>query len=559
MPALVARGAAPAPVQASAPVRCPSVARSERDVPATTRHFPNGVVASPHHLASAAGHRVLAEGGNAVDAAVAANLVLAVVTPYYCGVGGDLLAIVWDGAARGVTSIGRAPAGATVTQVRAAIDAGHGDPSLSHAGTAGMPMFGALPVTVPGAVAGWFHLLERWGTRSFGTLSAAARELALEGFEVTARAGAAVEQARERFGSDAQWEGHYGRMRTGARFVQPELAATLATLAEDGPEAMHGGRIAEAIVATLQARGSSMTLEDLAGHTVDEPTPLVGGYRNVQVLELPPPTQGVTALTALAVLEALGPLPSDPALATHLQVEAIRIAMADRQDHLADPDAMRTSPAALLAPERIEALARGIDPHRAAPWPPVRPAPGGTAYLCAADRDGLLVSLIQSNFVGFGSGVVVPGTGIGLHDRGAHFSLEPDDPAAIGPGRRPMHTLIPALALRGGAPWLAFGTMGGDGQPQIHQQLLVELLDRGRSLAEAVDAPRFVVDVGDGSVALEARSTASRLQGLTDRGHEVRALDAYDDRAGHAHLIAVTSHGYAAASDPRCDGGAVGH
>jgi len=528
-------------------------------VPAITRHFPKGVVVSPHHLASAAGHRVLADGGNAVDAAVAANLVLAVVTPYYCGVGGDLLAIVWDGAARGVASIGRAPAQASVEQVRAAIAAGHGDPSVSHAGTAGMPMFGALPVTVPGAVAGWFHLLERWGTRSFGTLSAAARELALDGFEVTPRAGAAVAVARERFGDDPSWEDHYGRMRTGRRFVQPELAATLTTLAEDGPQAMHRGHIAEAIVATLQARGSRMTLADLAGHTVEEPTPLVGTYRDAQVLELPPPTQGVTALTALAVLDALGPLPADHALATHLQVEAVRIAMADRQDHLADPEAMRTTPAALLAPERIQALAREVDPQHAAPWPSVRPAPGGTAFLCAADRDGVLVSLIQSNFVGFGSGVVVPGTGIGLHDRGAHFSLDPGEPAAIGPGKRPMHTLIPALALRGGEPWLVFGTMGGDGQPQIHQQLLVELLDRGRSLAEAVDAPRFIVDVADGSVALESRSPSGRLQGLSDRGHDVRPLEAYDDRAGHAHLIAVTPHGYAAASDPRCDGGAIGH
>jgi gamma-glutamyltranspeptidase / glutathione hydrolase len=528
-------------------------------VPPTTRHFPHGVVASPHHLASAAGQRVLADGGNAVDAAVAANLVLAVVTPYYCGVGGDLLAIVWDGAARGVASTGRAPAGATVAQVRSAIAAGHGDAAVAHAGTAGMPMFGALPVTVPGAVAGWFHLLERWGTRSFGELSASARDLALEGFEVEPRAGAVVERARQRFAADPVWEAHYGQMRTGRRFAQPELAATLTLLAEDGPTAMEHGRLAEAIVATLQARGSTMTLEDLAAHTVDEPTPLVGSYRGAQVLELPPPTQGVTALTALAVLEALGSLPSDQALATHLQIEAVRAAMSDRQEHLADPDAMRISPEALLAPARIRAIADAIDRHRVAPWPPVRPAPGGTAYLCAADRDGLLVSLIQSNFVGFGSGVVVPGTGIGLHDRGAHFSLDPDDPAAIGPRKRPMHTLIPGLALRDGVPWLVFGTMGGDGQPQIHQQLLVELLDRGRSLAEAVDAPRFIVDVADGSVALESRAAAGRFQGLSDRGHDVVRLDAYDDRAGHAHLIEVTPHGYAAASDPRCDGGAIGH
>ena len=527
-------------------------------MPPVTRHFPRGCVVSPHHLASAAGHRVLAEGGNAVDAAVAANLVLAVVTPYYCGVGGDLLAQVWDGRANGVASIGRAPAGATVDALHRAIAAGHGDPTVAHAGTAGMPMFGALPVTVPGAVAGWFHLLERWGTRSFGELSAAARQLATDGFEITRAVGERVDRARERLQGEPGWEEHYGRMRTGTRFRQPELAATLTLLADQGPAAMYRGQLAEAIAGTLRQRGSTMTVEDLAAHRVDEPTPLRGRYREVEVLELPPPTQGVTALTALAVAEALGPLSDDPGLATHLQVEAVRAAMADRQEHLADPDAMRTTPEALLARERIAALAAGVDHGQAAAWPPARPAPGGTAYLCATDGEGLLVSLIQSNFVGFGSGVVVPGTGIGLHDRGAHFSLDASDPAVIAPRKRPLHTLIPGLALREGRPWLVFGTMGGDGQPQIHLQVLSQLLDRGAELGAALDAPRFIVDVADGSVAVESRATAALFQGLADRGHDVQRLAPYDDRAGHAHLIEVTPHGYAAASDPRCDGAAVG-
>ncbi|MEX2549099.1 MAG: gamma-glutamyltransferase family protein [Nitriliruptoraceae bacterium] len=525
---------------------------------ATTRRYPHGCVASPHHLASAAGHRVLADGGNAVDAAVAANLVLAVVTPYYCGVGGDLLAIVWDGRATGLTSIGRAPAGASVDSLQAAIAAGHGDASVAHAGTAGMPMFGALPVTVPGAVAGWFHLLERWGTRSFGDLARAAHRLAVDGFEVEPDVARKVAMAARRFGEDPVWMGLYGRMRSGQRFTQPDLAATLDALAEEGPDVLYRGRLAERIAETLQARGSTMSVEDLATHEVEQPDPLRGHFRDVDVLELPPPTQGVTALTALGVLDALGPLPDDPGLALHLQVETVRAAMADRQEHLADPDAMRTSPSALLSPGRLAAMAAAIDPERAGAWPPTRPSPGGTAYLCVADDDGMLVSLIQSNFVGFGSGVVVPGTGIGLHDRGAHFSLDPDDPAAIAPGKRPMHTLIPALALRGEEPWLVFGTMGGDGQPQIHQQLLSALLDAGLELHEALEAPRFIVDVADGSVAVESRFPAAVVAGLTDRGHEVTHLDAYDDRAGHAHAIAVTRHGYAAASDPRCDGAAIG-
>jgi gamma-glutamyltranspeptidase / glutathione hydrolase len=525
----------------------------------SARWFPNGCVASPHHLASAAGQAVLADGGNAVDAAVAANLVLAVVTPYHCGVGGDLLAIVWDGRATGVLSVGAAPAGATPQAIRAAIAAGHGDPSRCLPGTDGMPTFGALPVTVPGAVAGWAHLLERWGSRSFGSAAAAASALARDGFPVSPHGAEHVDRARPHLADQPGWAEHYGRMRAGDRFLQPDLAATLEAIATDGPAALYRGPIGERIVATLRAHGSTMTAADLAAHTVEEVTPLSGRYRDVEVLELPPPTQGLTALTALGALDAFGPLPADPALALHLQVEVVRAALADRQDHLADPRAMRTRPDALLAPARLRAIAAAIDPDAAGDWPLVRPAPGGTAYLCAADRDGLLVSLIQSNFVGFGSGVVVPGTGIGLHDRGAHFGLDPDDPSCIAPGRRPMHTLIPALALRDGTPWLVFGTMGGDGQPQTHVQLLGHLVDRGADVQAAIDAPRFVVDVADGSVAIEARAAAADVDGLRARGHVVRDLAPYDHLAGHAHAIEVAHSGYTGGSDPRCEGGVVGH
>jgi gamma-glutamyltranspeptidase / glutathione hydrolase len=525
----------------------------------SARWFPNGCVASPHHLASAAGQAVLADGGNAVDAAVAANLVLAVVTPYHCGVGGDLLAIVWDGRATGVLSVGAAPAGATPDAIRAAIDAGHGDASRSLPGTAGMPTFGALPVTVPGAVAGWSRLLERWGSRSFGGVAAAALDLARDGFPVSPHGAEHVERARPHLADQPGWADHYGRMRAGDRFVQPDLAATLEAIASDGPDALYRGPIGERIVATVQAHGSTMTAADLAGHTVEELAPLAGRYRDVEVLELPPPTQGLTALTALGVLDALGPLPDDPALALHLQVEVVRAALGDRQDHLADPRAMTTRPDELLAPTRLRAIGAAIDRDAAGDWPRTRPAPGGTAYLCAADRDGLLVSLIQSNFVGFGSGVVVPGTGIGLHDRGAHFSLDPDDPGVIAPGRRPMHTLIPAMALRDGEPWLVFGTMGGDGQPQTHVQLLGHLVDRGEDVQTAIDAPRFVVDVADGSVAIEARAAAAVVDGLRARGHVVRELAPYDHLAGHAHAIAVAPAGYAGGSDPRCEGAVVGH
>lgn len=538
-----------------APAGC---AAAEGPDVSSTRWFPRGCVASPHHLASSAGQTVLAEGGNAVDAAVAANLVLSVVTPYHCGVGGDLLAVVWDGSANGVLSVGRAPQGATPAAIQTAIAAGHGDPEASLPGTAGMPMHGALPVTVPGATAGWFHLLERWGTRSFGELATAATALAIDGFPVSPHAAEYVTEATPWLVTQPGWAQHYGRMRAGERFVQPELATTLGLLADLGPEILYRGELAERIVETLQTHGSTMTVQDLTAHRVDEVAPLSARYRDVEVIELPPPTQGITALTALGILDAHGPLPDDPDLAIHLQVEAVRAAMADREEHLADPDAMTLDPDALLDPARLRAIAGAIDPDRAGSWPPARPAPGGTAYLCAADGEGLLVSLIQSNFLGFGSGVVVPGTGVGLHDRGAHFSLEPSDPSVIAPGRRPRHTLIPALALRDGEPWLVFGAMGGDGQPQTHVQLLGHLVDRGSEVQAAIDAPRFVVEVEDGSVSVESRMPPAQVAALTDRGHDVRVVEDYDHLAGHAHAIEVAAAGYAGGSDPRCEGAIIG-
>jgi gamma-glutamyltranspeptidase/glutathione hydrolase len=524
-----------------------------------TRWFPSGCVATPHHLASQVGAEVLAGGGTAIDAAVAANLVLAVVTPYHCGVGGDLLAMVWDDGPVGVVSVGAAPAGADVETVRAAVEAGHGGPGQPLPDRDGMPSRGALAVTVPGAVAGWFDLLGRWGRRSFAELAAPAIRLAEDGFPVSPHASVHVEAGRDLHHDQPGWEATFGSMRAGQRFRQPELAATLRQLAAEGPGPLYGGELGRRVVETLAAAGSSMTRDDLAAHRVTHVAPLCGHFRGVEVLELPPPTQGVTALTAMAVSDALGPAPDDPALAAHLAVEAVKLALADRQQHLGDRASMATDAEALLGRDRIRRLASRVDREHAAAWPPARPLPGGTAYLAAADRDGLQVGLIQSNYLGFGSGVVVPGTGVGLHDRGAAFSLDPGHPAAIGPGRRPPHTLIPALALRDGQPWLGFGTMGGDAQAQVHLQLLTSLLDHDAPLQAAVDAPRWVVDVADGVVAVEADLDAEVVAGLTARGHRLRRLGAKDHHAGHANAIVAAEGGWAAASDPRSEGAVAGH
>jgi gamma-glutamyltranspeptidase / glutathione hydrolase len=527
----------------------------------TSRWLPRGAVASPHHLASAAGAVVLADGGNAVDAAVATNLVLAVVAPYQCGVGGDLLALVHDGGVTGVASVGAMPAGATAEAVRSAVDAGHGS-EVRLPGTDGMPTFGALPVSVPGAVAGWMSLLERWGSRSFGELSGPARRLAEEGFAVSHHAAAIVERARPALEHQPGWADHYGRMRGGERFVQRDLARTLRTLADEGAAAVYDGPIADRIVEVLQRHGSTMDRADLAAHRVEEVEPLRGGFRDREVLELPPPTQGVTALTALGLLDrsaARGP--DEDVLAWHHEVDAVRLALRDRQRHLGDPRTMRVTPSELLASDRLDRLAREIDDDRAAEVTlGRRPVPGGTAAVCVGDADGLLVSLIQSNFVGFGSGVVVPEAGFGLHDRGAHLRLEatPGDPNVLAPGIRPLHTLIPGMALRDGAPELVFGTMGGDGQVPIHVQLLRRLVDAGVDPQSAIDAPRFVVDVADGSVVVEAGAPDAVIEGLRARGHEVRVIEHRAHAAGHAHVLRVTGAGYEAGTDPRCEGAVTG-
>jgi gamma-glutamyltranspeptidase / glutathione hydrolase len=527
-----------------------------------SRWFAAGAVASPHHLASSAGAAVLADGGNAVDAAVAANLVLAVVTPYHCGAGGDLLAIVWEGEATGHLSVGRMPEGATPAALRDAVGAGHGGP-VALAGTDGMPTFGALPVTVPGAVAGWFHLLERHGSRSFGHLVATAVRLARDGFPVSPYAAGYVERARPVLEAQPGWSSAFGRMEAGRRFTQPGLATALELLAEDGPDALYAGPIGDAVVEVLQAHGSAMAKDDLVAHRVEEVAPLRGAFRDREVLELPPPTQGVTALTALGVLDRLPRRSAvDPAEATHAEVEALRLALRDRQLHLADPDRMRITPVELLEASRLDGLAAGVAPDARAEVALGRPAPGGTAYLCAADGEGRLVSLIQSNFVGFGSGVVVPGFGIGLHDRGAHLRLDAgadDDPNVVAPGVRPMHTLIPGLVLREGRPDIVFGAMGGDGQAQTHAQLLRRWVDADEELQAAVDAPRFVVDVGDQTVVVESRMPDEVVAGLRARGHEVRVVGPYEHAAGHAHAIRVTAAGYEGASDPRSEGAIVGH
>jgi gamma-glutamyltranspeptidase/glutathione hydrolase len=507
--------------------------------------FAHGVVATPHHLASAAGAEVLASGGNAMDAVLAANLALGVVAPYFCGAGGDLFAIVWDGRLHGYLGAGRAPAGVTATDVAA-----------RHDGR--MPYFGGDAVTVPGAVAGWFALLERWGTRSFGDLAAGARALADDGFTVSAHGAREFVTARDWYRGMAPWQAQYAAVDAGTRFRQPATARLLDRLAADGPAGFYRGPVAEAVAAAVHDAGGGLTPADLAAHAGEWADPLLGTYRGTTIAELPPPTQGVSVLEALAILDGLD-LPVDPVARQHLLVEVTKVVLADRDAHVTDPDAMRVPAAALLDPAYVAGRRAAVDPTRAVDPPPGTPQRGGTAYLCAADADGLLVSLIQSNFVGFGSGVFVPEWGINLHNRGASFSLDPDRVNVFAPGKRPLHTLIPALALRDGAPWTVFGTMGGDAQAQIHVQLVSRMVDDGDDPATAIAAPRWRVDPGTWWLHVEEPWVDGLGDGLRARGHRVAAAPALDSAMGHAHAIRLGAGGYHAGSDPRAEGAARGH
>jgi gamma-glutamyltranspeptidase/glutathione hydrolase len=517
-------------------------------VPAASeaKRFRAGCVASPHHLASQVGVDVLASGGNALDAAVATNLALGVLIPYLCGYGGDLFAIVWKDELSGYNGSGRAPGAATVEAVKTV------------SGSDRMPTFGPLPVTVPGAVAGWFDLLDRFGSRRFAELAQPALRYAREGFRLSEMGAASIERARRRFGDSHAWLDVYGSARAGAVLIQPDLARTIELIARDGPDAYYRGPIAKAIAGHVRSLGGLLQADDLAAHRGEWVDPLSVAYRDVEVVELPPNTQGVTVLEALRILDQLGPLPADGPDRHHRMIESMKLALSDRDAYVTDPEAMSLPPEQLASPSWTIERAAQVDARVARSPDPGRPAVGGTAYLCAADSDGMLVSLIQSNYMGFGSGVTIPGFGINLQNRGAHFSLDPSHVNVIAPGKRTLHTLIPAMAFREGRPWLVFGSMGGDGQAQTHLQLLARIVDDGGDVQRAIDAPRWMVSPTDWTVAAESRFGDATLAELRRRGHRLTVTEPFDSLMGHAHAIEVMADGYAAGSDPRTEGAALG-
>jgi gamma-glutamyltranspeptidase/glutathione hydrolase len=533
---------------------------------------------APHHLATAAGLGILRAGGSAVDAAIATNAVLAVVFGGACGIGGDAFWLIWDEASASQVALngsGRAPASA--------------DPGVLRArGLATLPFRGPLTITVPGAVRSWGDAHARFGLLPWADLLAPAIQLAGAGFpadEHFARSveGASVAFDRELGAAARGWAATYrplGRAwRPGERVRLPALAATLEQLAAAGADDLYAGVLASRQATGLAAAGSGITAADLAAHASTWEVPLSAAYRGATATTHPPNSSGLVALEVLSILAAFEPpersafVPGEGGVTAgadlrwaHLGIEATKRALADRDTYLSDPAFVDVPVARLLDAAYGESVARGIDPARASAPPPSRaPRGGGTIWLGVVDGKGNAVSLIESNYSGFGSGVVDPATGIAYQNRGSYFSLDPDHPNVLAPRKRTLHTLIPGMLFRDGRPWVVHGSMGGDAQPAIFAQVVSALVDGGVDVATAVAAPRWSPvpaahfappDV----VQVEPRFVAGMLEGLAAMGHALDVREPFDGALGHAHAIELVSGGpanggtLAAATDPRSPG-----
>lgn len=511
-----------------------------------------GMVATSHPLAVAAGLEMLREGGNAVDAAIAAAAALAVVEPTSNGLGSDAFALVWDGKRlHGLNASGRSPRALTPEVVLQA----HGET---------MPTDGWLPVTVPGAVSGWVALSRRFGRLAFRRLLEPAIHYAAEGHGVPPLTAQAWQEAEKRFAHREDFRAAFlpgGRApQAGQLFRLPDQARSLRLIAESEGEAFYRGELAEAMAAHAAREGGLLTVEDLAEHEPEWVEPLSVSHKGFRLWELPPNGQGLVALQALALLS---PLDLGPDLLDgrrlHYVVEALRIAFADAYAHISEPASLRVRPEQLVddayLAERRRLLTETRNPEVAAG----HPATGDTVYLCAADGDGMMVSFIQSNYMGFGSGVVVPGTGIALQNRGACFTMEEGHPNQVGPAKRPFHTIIPAfLTTEAGEPVAAFGVMGGDMQPQGHLQVLLNLLDFQLDPQAALDAPRVHL-LPDGRVAVEPGIPTAAREELARRGHPVVEDGGPFGFGGGQVIWRDGEQGlYIAGSDPRKDGLAMG-
>jgi gamma-glutamyltranspeptidase/glutathione hydrolase len=475
---------------------------------------------------------VLRDGGNAVDAAIAANAVLCVVYPHMTSVAGDLMAIVWPAggsAPVGLIGAGRSGALATIDAVRAR---GHDK----------MPERGVLTVTVPGTVEAWGRLLERFGSWGLGAVLEPAASVAADGYIITARLSEFLRSAAGLLGSEPAAQALYPPMEAGMLLRNPDLASVLRELARSGIGGFYRGEIAAQIVAAIARRDGLVTAADIASHRSQWVEPIPVQYRDVTVYELPPPTQGLAALAMVARLGLVKPaeLQPGPEFVSHLRlIRDTSYALRDR--YITDPD---------FAAAPVELF---LDPSHAAVGGAGPREGGDTVYLCAADEHGNLVSLIQSVAYDFGSGVVAEGTGMLLQNRGCYFSLDPGHVNRLEPRKRTMHTLIPAMATRDGKPWAIFGTMGGEGQPQIQAQVLVNLVDHQLDPAEAVARPRIRVQAGGARTSIEADYPDAAELARSDQTFQL--MPRHHHSFGHSHAIVIDGPtSWRAGADPRSDG-----
>jgi gamma-glutamyltranspeptidase/glutathione hydrolase len=532
-------------------------------------HARNGMAATSHPLATQIALDVLKAGGSAVDAAIAANAALGLMEPTGNGVGGDLFAIVWDPKTRklhGYNGSGRSPKALTLAHFRAQ--------RLDR-----VPSFGPLPVTVPGAVDGWFALHGRFGKLPMGEVLAPAIRYARDGHPVApiiARYWALSVQRFANYPGFAEQFTLAGRApASGEIWINANLAATLESIAREGRDGFYQGEIPRVIERYMKAQGGFLAAADFAAHRGDWVDPVSTNYRGYDVWELPPNGQGIAALQILNLLEAydLASYGFGSPEHVHLFVEAKKLAFEDRARHYADPEFAKLPVARLIGKDYAAERRQLIDPERAARSVEAgNPAlaQGDTIYLTTADKNGMMVSLIQSNYRGMGSGMTPPGLGFMLQNRGEQFVLKDGHPNSYAPAKRPFHTIIPAFVTKEGEPWLSFGVMGGAMQPQGHVQILINLIDFGMNLQEAGDAPRIhhdgstepegqVLAMSDGGeVQLESGFSHTTVQALMDKGHKVGFANG--PYGGYQAIRRDPKTGvYTGASESRKDGHAAGY
>ena len=549
----------------------------------------HSMVACAHYLATQAGVHILTQGGNAIDAAIAANAVMTVVYPSTCSAGGDVFMLIWDAKTQQLHALngsGRAPQGMTPAY-------------FASRGIQQVPERGPLSITVPGAVDGWFEALSRFGTLSAETILAPAIALAEEGMPVSPKLSAWLSRAAQDVlhpweSSVAVFLPHGQSPRTGDILRQPNLARTYRVLAKEGCNAFYRGELARSITDYVQHCGGVLRMEDMQQHHCDWVEPISTNYRGYDVYEFPPNTQGIAALEMLNILEGydLKSLGYQSAEYLHILLEAKKLAFADRDTYITDPTFVHVPVEQLLSKTYAEQQRARINSKHATPYyVGGLEKEGDTMYLCVADQEGNVVSLIQSLSFGFGSGIVGGDTGVLLHNRGSYFFLDPQHVNYLQPGKRTMHTLTPAMVLHDGKPYMAIGSMGGDGQPQIHVQLLSAIIDFGLNVQQAIAAPRWrsmrynldtmgkrqemvgqrSVDEGAGKltplqgtivemVLLEERFPQEIPVALDLLGHRTIVGQPWEDAMGHAQAIAInpSTHMFEGAADPRCDGLALG-